>query len=115
MARDEVLEATTRARSTDPAIGVRHPRGAAFFAGFPLSRTGTVRPVLAALLMDPVGPGHHTLPRRGLATRRSSGTTGLMSSSVIVEIRAAEGGSDAKLLVEEQAAIYLKVGARREL
>jgi protein subunit release factor A len=35
--------------------------------------------------------------------------------SIIVEIRAAEGGDDAKLLVEEQFAIYAKLGARRGL
>jgi protein subunit release factor A len=35
------------------------------------------------------------------------------SDSVIVEIRAAEGGADAKLLVEEQLAIYLRLGGRR--
>jgi protein subunit release factor A len=33
--------------------------------------------------------------------------------NVIVEIRAAEGGADAKLLVEEQTRIYAKVGVRR--
>ena len=33
----------------------------------------------------------------------------------IVEIRAAEGGVDAKLLVEEQLAIYVKLGGRRSL
>lgn len=38
-----------------------------------------------------------------------------MRNGLIVEIRAAEGGEDAKLLVEEQAAIYLKLGARRGL
>jgi protein subunit release factor A len=32
--------------------------------------------------------------------------------SVIVEIRAAEGGDDAKLLVEEQFAIYARHCAR---
>lgn len=37
------------------------------------------------------------------------------TSVVIVEIRAAEGGDDAKLLVEEQLAIYVKLGARRGL
>lgn len=36
-------------------------------------------------------------------------------SSLIVEIRAAEGGADAKALVREQRAIYLRVAARREL
>jgi protein subunit release factor A len=34
---------------------------------------------------------------------------------ILVEIRAAEGGDDAKLLVEEQAGIYIKLGARRGL
>jgi len=33
--------------------------------------------------------------------------------SVIVEIRAAEGGLDAKQLVGEQAAIYAKLALRR--
>ena len=36
-------------------------------------------------------------------------------SSVIVEIRAAEGGADARLLVEEQFQIYVKAGARGRL
>jgi protein subunit release factor A len=35
--------------------------------------------------------------------------------SVFVEIRAAEGGDDAKLLVRDQFAIYAKMGARRGL
>jgi hypothetical protein len=35
------------------------------------------------------------------------------SMSIIVEIRAAEGGDDAKLLVQEQMAIYLRLGGRR--
>lgn len=34
---------------------------------------------------------------------------------VMVEIRAAEGGADAKLLVEEQLAIYARVATRRRL
>lgn len=34
---------------------------------------------------------------------------------VIVEIRAAEGGADAKDLVDVQFAIYAKLGARRGL
>jgi hypothetical protein len=37
------------------------------------------------------------------------------ASVVIVEIRAAEGGADAKLLVEEQLVIYTKLGGRRSL
>lgn len=38
-----------------------------------------------------------------------------MSDIVIVEIRAAEGGADARLLVDEQAAIYRRIAERREL
>jgi protein subunit release factor A len=37
------------------------------------------------------------------------------TSVVIIEIRAAEGGADAKLLVEEQLAIYLRLAGRRSL
>ena len=37
------------------------------------------------------------------------------SESVVVEIRAAEGGDDAKLLVLEQAKIYLRLCTRRSL
>lgn len=36
-------------------------------------------------------------------------------SSVIVEIRAAEGGDDAKLLVEDQFNIYQKMGSQESL
>lgn len=35
--------------------------------------------------------------------------------AIILEIRAAEGGDDAKLLVHEQFAIYAKTCSRREL
>ena len=35
--------------------------------------------------------------------------------TVIVEIRAAEGGADAKLLVEDQFAIYARLADRRHL
>jgi len=35
--------------------------------------------------------------------------------SIIVEIRAAEGGEDAKLLVRDQFSIYCKLAARRGL
>lgn len=38
-----------------------------------------------------------------------------LSDSVIVEIRAAEGGDDAKLLVLEQVKIYLRLCTRRSL
>jgi len=33
--------------------------------------------------------------------------------SIIIEIRAAEGGTDAKLLVTEQTAVYVKRAVRR--
>lgn len=33
--------------------------------------------------------------------------------TVIVEIRAAEGGNDSKLLVDEQFGAYVKMGVRR--
>ena len=33
--------------------------------------------------------------------------------SLVLEIRSAEGGQDAKLLVEDMMAIYIKVGGRR--
>ncbi|MEO8703795.1 MAG: hypothetical protein ABI867_27340 [Kofleriaceae bacterium] len=35
------------------------------------------------------------------------------TSTVIIEIRAAEGGADAKLLVEEQLAIYIRLAGRQ--
>jgi protein subunit release factor A len=35
--------------------------------------------------------------------------------SVFVEIRSGEGGDDAKLLVQDQFAIYVKMGSRRSL
>jgi protein subunit release factor A len=37
------------------------------------------------------------------------------SDSVVVEVRAAEGGADAKLLVLEQVKIYLRLCTRRSL
>jgi len=37
------------------------------------------------------------------------------TSLVIVEIRAAEGGADSKLLVEEQLVIYARLADRRRL
>lgn len=36
-------------------------------------------------------------------------------ASVIIEIRAAEGGDDAKRLVVEQTRIYLRLAGRRSL
>jgi len=38
-----------------------------------------------------------------------------MSESIVVEIRSAEGGNDAKLLVLEQVKIYLRLCGRRSL
>jgi protein subunit release factor A len=37
------------------------------------------------------------------------------SDSVVVEVRAAEGGDDAKLLVIDQVKIYLRLCSRRSL
>ncbi len=37
------------------------------------------------------------------------------SESVVLEIRAAEGGADAKLLVTEQLAAYARAGGRGRL
>ena len=34
---------------------------------------------------------------------------------IYVEIRAAEGGEDAKLLVQDQAELYVRAGKRRSL
>jgi len=50
---------------------------------------------------------------RSLIRRKKRGR--VRDMSVIVEIRAAEGGNDAKLLVQDQFAIYAKVGVRRSL
>jgi len=36
-------------------------------------------------------------------------------NKLVIEIRAAEGGQDAKLLVREQVAIYSKFASRRGL
>ena len=36
-----------------------------------------------------------------------------MSENLIIEVRAAEGGDDAKALVVQQVAIYLKLASRR--
>lgn len=36
-------------------------------------------------------------------------------TTAIVEIRAAEGGADAKLLVDDMFKVYIKAGARRGL
>ena len=56
--------------------------------------------------------------------RKRSGSSPLLSAeetmsssadSVIVEVRAAEGGNDAKLLVLEQVKIYLRLCTRRSL
>ncbi len=35
--------------------------------------------------------------------------------SIVVELRAAEGGADAKLLVLDQLAVYVKAAHRHEL
>lgn len=38
-----------------------------------------------------------------------------MQNTLIIEIRAAEGGDDAKLLVHEQFGVYQKLAAREHL
>ena len=38
-----------------------------------------------------------------------------MSDSVIIEIKAAEGGQDAKLLVRDMLVVYVKAAERRSL
>lgn len=45
----------------------------------------------------------------GFARRR------FLMESIVIEIRAAEGGDDAKLLVSEMLGAYVKAGSRREL
>ena len=59
-------------------------------------------------------------PARGCGSTPPSSAEEIVMSpssvdSVVVEIRAAEGGDDAKLLVLEQRAIYLRLCARRSL
>jgi protein subunit release factor A len=44
-----------------------------------------------------------------------STSTPASNETVIVEIRAAEGGADAKLLVPEQLGIYARLAERRRL
>lgn len=39
----------------------------------------------------------------------------MSKESIVLELRAAEGGDDAKLLVTEQAAVYIRVAERRGL
>ena len=52
----------------------------------------------------------------GANRSRRSNTTALEDKmAVLVEIRAAEGGNDAKLLVEEQLKIYARLTTRRGL
>ena len=57
--------------------------------------------------------------RRGLPERSGLHLRGMslevVMSNVIIEIRAAEGGADAKLLVTEQFRIYGRLGSRRRL
>ena len=72
--------------------------------------------------MRPAWRGHPSRKRGG---RKRSGFDSQMlregnvmspvSDSVVVEIRAAEGGADAKLLVLEQVKIYARLCARRFL
>ena len=54
-------------------------------------------------------------PAARAGVRAGANPNGEAAMSLIVEIRAAEGGEDAKLLVMEQAAIYRKLEARGSL
>ena len=65
----------------------------------PQALTAAIRPI-----------GKANLRREG---RRSENMC--TNESVIVEIRAAEGGADARLLVAEQFAIYASLGDQRRL
>ena len=51
-------------------------------------------------------------PRR-LLSARTAGEGDPMS--IVIEIRAAEGGDDAKALVKEQVSLYARLATRREL
>lgn len=51
----------------------------------------------------------------GPAVSRNKNREGGIMDSVIVEIRAAEGGDDSKLLVEDQFVIYGRLAARHGL
>ncbi len=42
-------------------------------------------------------------------------TTPAVTSTVLVELRAAEGGEDARLIVHEQVRIYTRLAAQRRL
>jgi hypothetical protein len=76
--------------------------------------------------IGPIAPAAYKAslsPDAGECPARSAEVRGLVCNrfelevtmSVLVEIRAAEGGDDAKLLVEEQLKIYARFGARRRL
>ena len=56
--------------------------------------------------------------KRKAACARAGGTTvhaDTTTNNIILEIRAAEGGDDAKLLVTELFGIYLRYAVRRRL
>lgn len=69
-----------------------------------------VEPPRIANAMNPARDRGSTPPSSAKGT-----VMGTASDSVVVEVRAAEGGDDAKQLVIEQVKIYLRVCARRGL
>ena len=54
-------------------------------------------------------------PAPGAAGCDGAADEGAMNETLIIEIRAAEGGDDAKLLVHEQFAVYQKLAVREHL
>ena len=80
---------TTRSRAKEDAVAVEPPR--------------------IANAMNPVKDRGSTPPSSAEEFMSTS------SESIVVEVRAAEGGDDAKLLVLEQVKIYLRLCARRSL
>jgi protein subunit release factor A len=75
---------------------------------------------LSALSVAPSGCSRSSrieaAPAR-VALRVCDGAAGqaAMKTTLIIEIRAAEGGDDAKLLVHEQFAVYQKLAVRERL
>lgn len=63
--------------------------------------------------LPPVSMGGHSAPLWGIDF--FSGSAKGFCMGLIIEIRAAEGGDDAKLLVQEQFGIYARLCARRGL
>ncbi len=74
--------------------------------------------VLATMLAWQSGPDYILGPYEAALgvnnlRREFAGNAENQTMELIVEIRAAEGGHDAKLLVQKQYTIYCRLGARR--